>query len=184
MRELVICNNKERCKKLGYLTRGKDLKRKRSASAQRQRVDEETETQKISPKQVSLLSFNAVSLYFLVTLSATLIKHIRYITYDIVSCTFGQLLLKLPQQPKSHGFRRVFNSKNVWQKRSIKFFNLQKIETSGRLIFVQNHCFCLNNIFKTPAAGWLEISSELIRWGVLIVIARYNDCQVNFRTHD
>ena len=76
MRELVICN-KERCKKLGYLTRGKDLKRKRAASAQRQRVDEETETQKFSPKQVSLLSFNAVIFNFLVTLSATLIKHIR-----------------------------------------------------------------------------------------------------------
>ena len=88
MRELVICDN-ERCKKLGYLTRGKELKRKRAASAQRQRVDEETETQKISPKQVSLLSFNAFSLYFLVTLSATLIKHIRHITYDIVSCTIG-----------------------------------------------------------------------------------------------
>ena len=101
-----------------------------------------------------------------------------------MSCTIGQLLLKLPQQLKSHDFPRVFNSKNVWQKRAIKFFNLQKIETSGRLIFVQNHCFCLNNIQKTPAAGWLEISSELIRWGVLIVIARYNDCQVNFRTHD
>ena len=65
------------------------------------------------------------------------------------------------------------------KKRAIKFFNLQKIETSGRLIFVQNHFFCSNNIFKTPAAGWLEISSELIRWGVLIVIARYNDCQMN-----
>ena len=69
-------------------------------------------------------------------------------------------------------------------KESYEVFYLQKIETSGRLIFVQNHCFCLNNILKTPAAGWLEISSELIWWGVLIVIARYNDCQVNFRTHD
>ena len=116
----MICD-KERCKKLGYLTRGKDLKRKRSASAQRQRVDEETETQKISPKQVSLLSFNAFSLYFLVTLSATLIKHIRYITYDIVSCTIGQLLLKLPQQPKSHDFPRVFNSLKMSGKKKTSY---------------------------------------------------------------
>ena len=57
----MICT-KERCQKLGYLTRGKDLKRQRAASAQRQRVDEETETQNISPKQVSLLSFNTARL--------------------------------------------------------------------------------------------------------------------------
>ena len=81
-------------------------------------------------------------------------------------------------------FPEFLTLKMSGKKRAIKFFNLQKIETSGRLIFVQNHCFYLNNILKTPAAGWLEISSELIRWGVLIVIARYNDCQVNFRTHD
>ena len=130
MRELVICT-KERCQKLGYLTRGKDLKRQRAASAQRQRVDEETETQKYSLKQASLLSFNAFS-FFLVTLSATLIKHIRYIPYDIVSCTIGQLLLKLPQQPKSHHFPRVFNSKNVWQHNELlSFLIFRKLKPPG-----------------------------------------------------
>jgi len=69
-----------------------------------------------------------------------------------MSCTIGQLLSRLPQQPKYHDFPRVFNSLKMSGKKKAKlnkfFKNIQKIETSGRLIFVQNNCFCLKNIQK------------------------------------